>query len=134
MSDVNLLYEATVCITFLMSLVGYISILLYTKKMITLVNFIFYIILIKRLSLLYLRWQEQEPSFSCSLDEAGTVKDFRWQKNMEKSFVVLSSRNTLYHGNSKAELKNVIDKVDAGLFQSCIKLSSIHNVNFKCSI
>ncbi|ONK62815.1 uncharacterized protein A4U43_C07F8420 [Asparagus officinalis] len=57
--------------------------------------------------------KEQQPLFSCSLDELDTIKDFKWQKNMEKSFVVLSTHGTLYHGDFKAELKNVMENVDA---------------------
>nr|XP_029124017.1 nuclear pore complex protein NUP214 isoform X3 [Elaeis guineensis] len=57
--------------------------------------------------------KEQDPSFSCSIKKSGIVKDLKWQKNAEESFVVLSSHGSLYHGHLKDQLKDVMNNVDA---------------------
>ncbi|KAG1371445.1 putative nuclear pore complex protein NUP214 [Cocos nucifera] len=57
--------------------------------------------------------KEQDPSFSCSIKKSGIVKDLKWQKNAEESFVVLSSHGLLYRGQLKDQLKDVMDNVDA---------------------
>ncbi|KAJ6798678.1 nuclear pore complex protein NUP214 [Iris pallida] len=57
--------------------------------------------------------KEQEPLFSCSLNGSYTIKDFRWQKTIGKSFLVLSSHGSLYYGSLDTHLKDVSDNVDA---------------------
>ncbi|XP_026661439.2 nuclear pore complex protein NUP214 isoform X2 [Phoenix dactylifera] len=57
--------------------------------------------------------KEQEPSFSCSIKKSSIVKDLKWKKNAEESFVVLSSHGLLYRGHLKEQLKDVMDNVDA---------------------
>ncbi|XP_050268829.1 nuclear pore complex protein NUP214-like [Quercus robur] len=56
---------------------------------------------------------EVEPSFSCSVDETSFVKDFRWRKKSENSYVVLSNSGKLYHGAVDGPFKEVMDNVDA---------------------
>lgn len=57
--------------------------------------------------------KDQKPLFSCSLNESYTIKDFRWQKTIGKSFLLLSSHGSLYYGSLDAHLKDVSDNVDA---------------------
>ncbi|KAF9597285.1 hypothetical protein IFM89_016426 [Coptis chinensis] len=58
--------------------------------------------------------KEQEPLYSCSIDESSYVRDFRWRKKKSKtSFVVLSRNGKLYHGDLDIPLKEVMDNVDA---------------------
>ena len=60
--------------------------------------------------------QEVEPSFSCSVDDASFVKDFRWRKKSENSYVVLSNSGKLYQGAVDGPFKEVMDNVDAGMW------------------
>ena len=62
--------------------------------------------------------QGQEPSFTRSLSGSSSVKDMRWRKKMDNSYVVLSSDGKLYHGAAEGPLKDVMDGVDAGTFLS----------------
>lgn len=55
----------------------------------------------------------QEPSFTRSLSGSSSVKDMRWRKKMDNSYVVLSSDGKLYHGAAEGPLKDVMDGVDA---------------------
>ncbi|KAJ8618612.1 hypothetical protein MRB53_014798 [Persea americana] len=55
----------------------------------------------------------KEPSFSHSLSESSHVKDLRWRKNEENSYVVLSTDGKLYYGDLESPLKDVMDSVDA---------------------
>lgn len=57
--------------------------------------------------------KEKEPSFSCSLNESSHVKDFRWKKNLENSYIVLSSDGKLYCGDLEDPLNPVMENVDA---------------------
>ncbi|GLU19614.1 hypothetical protein SLE2022_358540 [Rubroshorea leprosula] len=57
--------------------------------------------------------KELKPSFSSSLPESSFVKDIRWRKNMENSFLVVSDNGKLYYGTVNSPLKHVMDKVDA---------------------
>ncbi|URE00172.1 hypothetical protein MUK42_20830 [Musa troglodytarum] len=57
--------------------------------------------------------QECKPSFSNALKNSGIIKDLRWQKNSQKSFVVLSSDGLLCHGRVKDSIKDVMENVDA---------------------
>ncbi|KAK4608191.1 hypothetical protein RGQ29_001836 [Quercus rubra] len=57
--------------------------------------------------------REVEPSFSCSVDDASFVKDFRWRKKSENSYVVLSNSGKLYQGAVDGPFKEVMDNVDA---------------------
>lgn len=59
--------------------------------------------------------QELKPFFSCSLDESSAVKDFRWSKKSDNSYVVLSNSGKLYHGAVDGTFKDVMDNVDAGV-------------------
>ncbi|KAG9458538.1 hypothetical protein H6P81_003046 [Aristolochia fimbriata] len=54
-----------------------------------------------------------EPSSSCSVGESSHVKDLRWRKDTEHSFVVLSSHGKLYRGELGGPLVDVLDDVDA---------------------
>lgn len=60
--------------------------------------------------------QGLEPSYSCSLDESGSVKDMQWTKKSENMYAVLSNLGKLYHGTIGGPLKDVMDDVDAGNF------------------
>lgn len=62
--------------------------------------------------------QGLEPSYSCSLDESGSVKDMQWTKKSENMYVVLSNLGKLYHGTIGGPLKDLMDNVDAGNFFS----------------
>ncbi|PIA53292.1 hypothetical protein AQUCO_00900103v1 [Aquilegia coerulea] len=55
----------------------------------------------------------KEPSYSCSVDESSSVKDFRWRKKKKTSFLVLSSNGILYQGDLISPLKEAMDSVDA---------------------
>ncbi|XP_059429559.1 nuclear pore complex protein NUP214 isoform X2 [Corylus avellana] len=57
--------------------------------------------------------KEPRPSFSRSLDESSFVKDFKWRKKSEHSYVVLSNSGKLYHGVVDGPFKDVMDNVDA---------------------
>ncbi|CAL9100044.1 unnamed protein product [Musa acuminata var. zebrina] len=57
--------------------------------------------------------KECKPSFSNALKNSGIVKDIRWQKNSQKSFVVLSSDGLLCHGRVKDSIKDIMENVDA---------------------
>uniref|UniRef100_A0A1D1Y2Q7 CTP synthase n=1 Tax=Anthurium amnicola TaxID=1678845 RepID=A0A1D1Y2Q7_9ARAE len=57
--------------------------------------------------------KNQEPVFTCSVEESGRIKDFLWRKNMENSFIVLSNCGRLYHGNLENHLKDIMDGVEA---------------------
>ncbi|KAH0469100.1 hypothetical protein IEQ34_002332 [Dendrobium chrysotoxum] len=55
----------------------------------------------------------QEPAISCHLSKSGIVKDLKWRRNSENSFIVLSGHGLLCHGSSDLPLKDVMDNVDA---------------------
>ncbi|XP_068661895.1 nuclear pore complex protein NUP214 [Aristolochia californica] len=55
----------------------------------------------------------QELSSSCSVGESSHVKDLRWRKDAENSYVVLSSHGKLYLGELGGPLMDVMDNVDA---------------------
>ncbi|KAJ6702736.1 NUCLEAR PORE COMPLEX PROTEIN NUP214 ISOFORM X1 [Salix viminalis] len=62
--------------------------------------------------------KELKPSFSCSLSEpsSSTVKDIRWRRGPDNSYLVLSNQGKLYHGALAAgthTFKHVTDNVDA---------------------
>ncbi|KAJ4723997.1 nuclear pore complex protein [Melia azedarach] len=57
--------------------------------------------------------KEVKPSFSCSLDESSYVKDIRWRKKAESSFLPLSNLGKLYHGVVDGPFQDVMDNVDA---------------------
>ncbi|XP_020597673.1 nuclear pore complex protein NUP214 [Phalaenopsis equestris] len=55
----------------------------------------------------------QEPAISCSLSDSGVVRDLKWRRSSENSFVALSNNGLLCHGSSDFRLKDVMDNVDA---------------------
>ncbi|EOY32268.1 Nuclear pore complex protein, putative [Theobroma cacao] len=57
--------------------------------------------------------KEIKPCFSISLPQSSFVKDFRWRKKKDNSFLVLSDDSKLYHGTLTHPLKHVMDNVDA---------------------
>lgn len=57
--------------------------------------------------------KEIKPSFSCSLNGSTYVKDIRWRKKAENSFLVLSNVGKLYRGGVSGPLQDVMDNVDA---------------------
>ncbi|KAJ6430782.1 hypothetical protein OIU84_018321 [Salix udensis] len=62
--------------------------------------------------------KELKPSFSCSLSEpsSSTVKDIRWRRGPDNSYLVLSNQGKLYHGALAAgthTFKHITDNVDA---------------------
>ncbi|GAB4845826.1 hypothetical protein Ancab_024829 [Ancistrocladus abbreviatus] len=56
--------------------------------------------------------KEPKSSFSCSI-ESSSVKDLRWTKKMEASFVVLSRTGKLYIGALQEPLRDGMDDIDA---------------------
>ena len=62
--------------------------------------------------------KKREPSFTRSLSGSSSVKDVRWRRKKDNSYVVLSSDGKLYHGADEGPLKDVMDSVDAGKFLS----------------
>lgn len=60
--------------------------------------------------------QEIKPSFSCSLHGSAYVKDIRWRKKPENSFLALSNVGKLYRGGFNGPLEDVMDNVDAGMY------------------
>ncbi|KAK6918113.1 hypothetical protein RJ641_016535 [Dillenia turbinata] len=57
--------------------------------------------------------KEAKPFFSCSLDDSTNVKDLRWIKKMENSYIVLTSEGKLYLGSIEGHPKYIMDNVDA---------------------
>ncbi|KDO54529.1 hypothetical protein CISIN_1g000229mg [Citrus sinensis] len=57
--------------------------------------------------------KEIKPSFSCSLNGSTYVKDIRWRKKPENSFLALSNVGRLYRGGVNGPLEDVMDNVDA---------------------
>ncbi|XP_039159792.1 nuclear pore complex protein NUP214 isoform X2 [Eucalyptus grandis] len=57
--------------------------------------------------------KEQLPFFSCSIDEESSVKDMKWLKKRQNSFILLTSRGNLYLGSIDGPLKSLMDNVDA---------------------
>ncbi|KAG0477530.1 hypothetical protein HPP92_014371 [Vanilla planifolia] len=55
----------------------------------------------------------QEPVCSCFLDKDAIVRDLKWQRNSEKSFIALSNHGYLSHGSVDLLLKGLMDNVDA---------------------
>ncbi|XP_066391516.1 nuclear pore complex protein NUP214-like [Miscanthus floridulus] len=53
------------------------------------------------------------PSSSCSLGQAGTVKDFKWLNHASAAYIVLSNGGLLCHGSLGEGLKDVMENVDA---------------------
>lgn len=60
-------------------------------------------------------FQGLKPSFTISIDEASNVKDIRWRKKSEKSYLVLSNLGQLYLGTVGGPFKDAMDSVDAGI-------------------
>jgi len=58
--------------------------------------------------------QDVVPSSSCSLGQAGTVKDFKWLNHASAAYIVLSNGGLLCHGSLGEGLKDVMENVDAG--------------------
>ncbi|XP_048139528.1 nuclear pore complex protein NUP214 isoform X2 [Rhodamnia argentea] len=57
--------------------------------------------------------EEQVPSFACSIEEGSSVKDLRWLKKRQNSYILLTSRGKLYLGSIDGPLKSLMDNVDA---------------------
>lgn len=57
--------------------------------------------------------KEKKPAYSVSLDEADYIKDVKWARKAEKSYLVLSSNGKLYHGSGQGTLKSLMVNVDA---------------------
>ncbi|XWS52366.1 hypothetical protein CRYUN_Cryun11dG0063700 [Craigia yunnanensis] len=53
------------------------------------------------------------PCFFTALPQSSVVKDFRWRKKKDNSFLVLSDDRKLYHGTLTYPLKHLMDDVDA---------------------
>ncbi|XP_020517594.1 nuclear pore complex protein NUP214 isoform X3 [Amborella trichopoda] len=58
--------------------------------------------------------KEEKPFFSWSLGESSHVKDFKWKKNKDSEFIVLSSNGLLSLGAVNGPIKDMKDDVDAG--------------------
>ncbi|XP_074561891.1 nuclear pore complex protein NUP214 isoform X2 [Curcuma longa] len=75
--------------------------------------------------------KEDKPSFLCSMRDSRTIKDFKWQKNVQKSYVVLASDGLLCYGRIKEPLKAAMENIDAvdwstdGDFIAVAKKSSV---------
>lgn len=71
--------------------------------------------------------QKQEPSFTRSLRGSNSVKDMRWRKKRDNSYVALSTDGKLYLGAAEGPLEDVMDGVDAGkfLFIDCILVRTL---------
>lgn len=67
--------------------------------------------------------QELKPSFSHSIEESSVVKDLRWTRKAESSYLVLSNNGKLYHAVDDSPPRHVMDGVDAGIFCSWLKCS-----------
>ncbi|XP_020517593.1 nuclear pore complex protein NUP214 isoform X2 [Amborella trichopoda] len=57
--------------------------------------------------------KEEKPFFSWSLGESSHVKDFKWKKNKDSEFIVLSSNGLLSLGAVNGPIKDMKDDVDA---------------------
>ncbi|XP_042380619.1 nuclear pore complex protein NUP214-like isoform X1 [Zingiber officinale] len=75
--------------------------------------------------------KEDKPSFLCSMRDSRTIKDFKWQKKSQKSYVVLASDGLLCYGRIKEPLKAAMENIDAvdwsadGDFIAVAKKSSV---------
>ncbi|XP_060973660.1 nuclear pore complex protein NUP214 isoform X1 [Cannabis sativa] len=54
-----------------------------------------------------------KPDFSSSVDESSYVKDFRWRKKSENTYLSLSNTGSLYRGTLDGPIKHVMEDVDA---------------------
>ncbi|XP_047318048.1 nuclear pore complex protein NUP214 [Impatiens glandulifera] len=55
----------------------------------------------------------QKPLLSLSLDDSSCIKNMRWTKKLEHSYIILTNNGKLYHGVGLNPLKHVMDDVDA---------------------
>ncbi|KAJ0978085.1 hypothetical protein J5N97_013559 [Dioscorea zingiberensis] len=90
-----------------------------------------------------LRKKESNFSLMCSI-KSGVVKGFKWKKNTEKAFLILSSHGLLHLGHLQAPLKDVMDNVDAvdwsetGAFIAVAKKNTLsilsHDLKEQCEL
>ena len=67
--------------------------------------------------------QEPKPSYSSSLDESSYIKDLRWRRKSENSYLLLSNTGSLYRGTHDGPIKHLMDNVDAGTFYPSFSLN-----------
>lgn len=57
--------------------------------------------------------KDKLKSYSVSVDESDCVKDVKWTRKAEKSYLVLSNNGKLYHGSGRGAVKSLMVNVDA---------------------
>lgn len=58
--------------------------------------------------------QAKTPSSSCSLTDSSFIKDFKWTRKLEDSYLVLSKHGQLYQGSANGPPTHVMHDIDAG--------------------
>lgn len=58
--------------------------------------------------------QAEKPFSSCSITDSSCIKDFKWTRKLENSYLVLSKQGQLYQGSANGPLKHVMNDTDAG--------------------
>ncbi|XP_039159909.1 nuclear pore complex protein NUP214 isoform X2 [Eucalyptus grandis] len=61
--------------------------------------------------------KEQLPFFSCSIDEESSVKDMKWLKKRQNSYILLTSHGNLYLGSIDGPLKWIMLMQESYLIQ-----------------
>ncbi|XP_038892124.1 nuclear pore complex protein NUP214 isoform X2 [Benincasa hispida] len=55
----------------------------------------------------------ETPSSSCSITDSSCIKDFKWTRKLEDSYLVLSKHGQLYQGSANGSLTHVMHDIDA---------------------
>lgn len=58
--------------------------------------------------------QAEKPYFSCSTTDSSCIKDFKWTRKPENSYLVLSKHGKLYQGSASGPFKHIMHDIDAG--------------------
>ncbi|XP_022945173.1 nuclear pore complex protein NUP214 isoform X1 [Cucurbita moschata] len=55
----------------------------------------------------------EKPYFSCSTTDSSCIKDFKWTRKPENSYLVLSKHGKLYQGSASVPFKHIMHDIDA---------------------
>lgn len=64
--------------------------------------------------------QAEKPSSSHSITDTSCIKDFKWTRKLENSYLVLSKHGELYQGSANGPPKHVMHDIDAGTLYTFI--------------
>lgn len=59
--------------------------------------------------------QAEKPYSSCSITDSSFIKDFKWTRKLENTYLVLSKHGQLYQGSANGPLTHVMHDIDAGM-------------------